>query len=187
MDSLEINLFSTQSKLQYINIMLVIIMASFLFACSNSEDASSIATGSQDGSGITIPSVILATNLPNGSVRGFITVDGVLPRLEMDLSSDPATITIPNLVPGLHTFKIEFEFDSDPTAFNATFMLADATKQFDIVAGENNISFLDADYNLVFDNDADGITNIAELEAGTNPGNAACILDYSLLDSCVLG
>lgn len=187
MNNLDQFLYSTKSKLQPINIILVIILASFLFACSNKGDGTSTVTSSQNGGGIAIPNVILAANLPtSGTLRGFITVDDVT-VFEMDISAngEQASVTF-NTSPGLHKFIIEFRFDS--TEYSATYILARAEKMFDIQNGDNNIDFADTPYDtLLFDNNNNNISNIAELEAGNNPGDTTCVLGSSLLGSCVLG
>ena len=65
---------------------------------------------------------------------------------------------------GSHTFKIEFKCNSDTYG---TLILASNTQNKDFLSN-SNITLASSDYQYP-DDDGDGSSNLAELEAGTNP------------------
>ena len=75
------------------------------------------------------------------------------------------SVTIEGLEKGTHRFKIDFSC-TDPVY--GKIGLASAEKSFDLSGTEAEVSFVDSDYTYP-DTDGDGVSNLAELEKGTNP------------------
>lgn len=56
----------------------------------------------------------------------------------------------------------------------------------DVVPGQTTPAVITAMPNLN-DDDDDGVSNLDELDVGTDPASNACIIDNSLLGNCTLG
>jgi hypothetical protein len=102
----------------------------------------------------------------------------------MTLNADntSASISLPNLTVGTHTFKIEFEYDA--AGLLKPLLLVDATKAMDLVEGNNDLVFAESDYTK-HDTDGDGIDNVQELVDLSNP--FSCVLGVSIIGDCQLG
>lgn len=104
-----------------------------------------------------------------GTLRAFITLDGDNEnRVEMNIDTvaGSANYTFPGLLQTQHGIVINFEY----TDTEGTITLITANRNIDLTNGPVT---LDADVNntdiVLFDEDNDGITNINELLAGSNP------------------
>lgn len=159
----------------------------FSFGCSDSSNTSGqIEVGSKSSTGnFEFPQAIQAAALPDtGTVHAYMSVDGS-PRAEMTVNTDnnQATINWPeSLSIGDHTFKIEFEFES--SGYLRPLPLVDGTITQSLVAGLNNISFTQGDYNDPPDTDGDGKNNLDEVVDLDNP--FSCVINVSYLGDCQL-
>ncbi len=167
----------------------LIISACFILllsACSSNDDTDTTAETVTE-----IPQFIqklaLITTDPDAELLAWITIDGgTRTQLTIDLVAGTASKSI-TLSRSAHTVLIEFEF----TDSVETITLATATKTVDLSAGDANLTFEDADYDIdSYDKDNDGINNVTEIIDGTDPlvANVSdCILDTSVIGGCILG
>ena len=164
----------------FYRLMALVITLFMLAACSDSGSNSQAATATTS---ITeIPSAVLT--LPSGgTLRAFIAIDGGTP-IELSINSNTATGSIPDLSRTVHSVTVSFEFtDSGGT----TYTVATATTTVDLSSGDASVSFAEADYDMAsYDDDGDGISNAQELADGSNPGDSACVLGFSLIGKCTL-
>jgi hypothetical protein len=159
----------------------------FAFGCSdNSNNSGQIEVGSGSSTGnFAFPQSIRAAALPTtGMLRAYMSVDGSA-REEMTVNSNrtEASITWPqSLSIGDHTFKIEFEFES--SGYLRPLPLVDGSITRSLVAGSNNVSFTEGDYNDPPDTDGDGKNNVDEVVDLDNP--FSCVLGTSHIGDCQL-
>jgi len=166
-------------------------MPFFLAAVGCSSDDSSVTTvnsRAQD-SGISLPVAINTSALPaNGALHAYISIDGgSRHELTIDLGSQSINGSIPGVSLGNHQFVIEVVFLYDN---NTETMLGRASTSINVGTGNNNLTISSSDYVTTFDDDGDGVDNLAELNAGTDPNNPAdtdCIIGTSVIGGCVLG
>ena len=164
-------------------------LISTLYACDNSNNGT--AESSTNLANTEIPSDVQKLILGTGTLSAFVTIDSGSP---IAMTIDPtgtgsASATIPNLTLAVHTVAITYEFNDGI----GTLVVATATNTVDLTGGSGSISFIEADYDLAsHDDDNDGISNAAELAAGTDPrvdeGTAGgpCVLGTSTLGDCTL-
>lgn len=144
----------------FIRSWLTVCLLIIVSACNNSNN-----NISETSSVTQIPvSIQKLTTLPSGTLRAWITVDDGA-RTEMTLNRDAGTASaeIPGLSLTSHDVLIEYEF----TDSYGTILLASATTTVDMSSGSTTINF--ETYDTSHDKDQDGMTNIAEFAAGTNP------------------
>lgn len=147
-------------------------------------------------SGIAIPYAIVQAALPaTGTLRALLYMDGgstpIAYNMNVDTTATNVVLTA-DVGPGEHTFTIKFDY-TDPT-YSGPWDLATATRTLTIVQDVSNpLNFTAADYNYP-DDDMDGLSNLAELDAslGTDPSDPTCLLDKSVIgdpsqDGCTLG
>lgn len=158
--------------------------------CSSSDSSGGVTARNDDqGDGIELPVAINAGALPsNGSLNAYISVDGG-PRqaLAVDLATQTVSGSLNGISTGSHQFLIEVVFAYD----NGTeVMLGRASVTMDVGSGDNSLTVNSGDYNTTFDDDNDGVSNLAELNAGTDPTNPAdtdCVIGTSAIGNCVIG
>jgi len=160
----------------------------FVFGCTdNSNNTGQIDAGNDSSKGeFAIPQSISAAALPNTpgtSLLAYITVDSQ-PRQEMTINHQrtQASITLSSLSVGQHTFKIEFYFQKP--GYLRQLLLIDGQITRDLVAGQNDLTFSESDYNPPYDSDGDGKSNIDEAVAGTNP--FSCLVGIAHVGDCQL-
>ena len=157
-----------------------------LSACSSNDDTVATAETVTE-----IPQFIqkfaLNTTDPNASLLAWITIDG---GTRNPMTIDSAAGTVSTSIPGLsrttHSVLIEFEFTDGVD----TITLATVTSTVDLSSGDASLTFTDADYDISFDDDSDGINNVTEIINGTDPLISSvnnCILDTSVIGGCILG
>jgi hypothetical protein len=159
----------------------------FIVSCSSSNNASHIDVAPDKSQGqFALPQSLQAAALPNTpgrTLRAYLTVDSA-PRQEMTINDQrtQASVTLSGLSIAQHTFKIEFELDS--RFFPRPLPLVSGEKSQDLVAGSNELNFTDSDYNRPSDTDRDGVSNVDEVIAGTNP--FSCVVGTFHIGDCQL-
>jgi len=116
--------------------------------------------------GNTIP----CTNLSVDTVNDTFTCN-------ITLSSGPHTLTLVHLV-----IDSTYTYGPDPVRVATTSGIV-----VDVVPGQTTPADFSSATLTYNDDDGDGINNLDELTAGTDPADAVCILGTSLIGSCVLG
>ncbi len=173
----------TQEKI--IEIIKHAIAAIFLILISAcGENRSSVELGIGAEQGISIPLAI--RDLTGGSINIYLTCgwpDGTRLAMEIDQAQGMARASCSGLAPEETSFYLEIEFVPDT---QEAVMLANATKLVQLVAGENNLAFAESDY-VYLDDDGDNLTNLSELENGTDPKDPVCIIGFSIIGSCEIG
>jgi len=126
------------------------------------------------------PAIINTDDLPaDGTVTTFLTIDDEAPQ-EITLTDNSYQFSLAEFATGEHTFFIEFKFAS--SKYPST-TLATGTVKINVVAGNNAITFVEADYTFP-DSNNDTQTNLDALKANLDPN--ACILGSSKLGNCSL-
>ena len=181
-----VRLFTAGTVLPMLAVFVPMILV-FSVGCSdNSNNDGQVEVGSKSSTGnFVFPQAIQEAALPDtGTVHAYMSVDGS-PREEMTVSTDKtqATINWPqSLSIGDHSFKIEFEFES--SGYLRPLPLVDGTITQSLVAGLNNVSFTQGDYNDPPDTDGDGKNNLDEVVDSDNP--FSCVVGVSHLGGCQL-
>jgi len=98
--------------------------------------------------------------------RAILKVDGGV-NIELTIAAESASTAINDLTIGHHNFEITWSFIH--SEFNEV-VIASANISANLVAGGNAVHFSKNQYAYP-DNDKDGFSNLAELEAGTNPND----------------
>lgn len=159
--------------------LLVLVIVLFtLSACSENGSSGQPTTMT---SVTELPSAVLT--LPaGGTLQAFITIGTAVP-VPLTISANVATGTF-NLGREVYPVSIEFLFTDSS---NVTVTVASYSTIVDLTSGDASLSIADTDYDLdSYDNDNDGISNAAELAAGTDPNGLGCVLGFSLIGSCTL-
>jgi len=90
-----------------------------------------------------------------------------------------------SLPAGAHTLELVYSIND---ATHGKVQVATSTGiQVDVKAGETTTSDFSATTLSYNDDDNDGINNLQELDAGTNPAGSECIIGSSLIGFCTLG
>lgn len=172
-------------KLSRESLKLIIVIAFLitLNACSSSDNATSIGTTKTT---TALPLAALTVPNPSG-LSAHIILDGNTASpiaMTVDHVAGTATANITGLSLAPHTIQIVYEYNDGFT----TYTLAQSTVHpVDLTGGSATYSVPDTDYDTSsFDDDSDGLSNALELAAGTNPGDAGCVLGISLVGSCTL-
>lgn len=163
---------------------LIFILVPLVAACSNMGEGE-IAIASDDHQGITIPeSLLTAALVASGTMNAYLYCDEI--KHTMVISGDTAQGSCTGLSTStLHTIRVEFEFTS--SIYGGPYLLAIATKEgVGVESGGITLNFLAGDFDTSMDDDGDQISNLVELEAGADPGDAICFLGLSLIGHCTL-
>lgn len=105
-------------------------------------------------------------------------------NLSVDQGSGTFSCDI-SLPAGTHTLELVYSIN-DVT--HGKVQVATTTGiQVDVKAGETTTSDFSTATLSYNDDDNDGINNLQELDAGTNPAGSECIIGSSLIGSCTLG
>jgi len=156
-----------------------------LYACSSDDNVASTSSKATT----EMPSELQKLTLSGGgTLAAYVTIDGdTANRRTMSIDgagSGSASASIPGLTLAPHTIVISYEY----TDTNGTIVLASASNTVDLTSGSGSLSFVAADYDLdTYDEDGDGISNAAELAAGTDPRDDACVIGASIIGDCTLG
>lgn len=166
---------------QALKIIISLVLINTLYACGSND-----ATGTSNAT-TEMPAELQKLTLSGGgTLSAYVSVDGGS-RIEMTIDpagAGSASASIPGLTLASHTVTITYEY----TDTNGTIILATSTNTVDLSSGSGSLSFAAADYDFAsHDSDGDGISNAAEIAAGSDPRDGACVLDASLLNSCTLG
>ncbi len=162
-----------------------------LVACGSQNETSTISSSQDSNVSLKIPDSILASKLDQsaGTLTATIsvsTLNGGVPQA-MTVSATDATATLSSIPLGDATITIVFTYDLPPFG---PLVVASATRNLTVVAGDNPISFVATDYDSEsFDEDGDGLSNLAELDdaSTSSPIVALCKLGAAVLGSCELG
>ncbi len=148
--------------------LFIIVMLALMTAACGSGD-SRVETGSSEGnSGVSLPWALRTANLPdNGTLSAYITVDGGA-RQQMIINVDVASTSLSGISLGNRTFVIEFEYvlNSHP---DTPFIIARATTDLNVVAGINSLNVAETEYDTTMDDDGDDLSNLLEIQNGSNP------------------
>lgn len=141
--------------------ILGLILLAFLPACS--QESGSTADPSANNT--------ITTSIPIGSLSNLCTEKGLTAEiivdenepivLDIDCETERARGIIPDLSPGTHTFTINYYLDE--------ILIVTASSTTEIVAGQEVTVAFEQDSFTFPDSDGDGITNLAEIESGTDP------------------
>ena len=143
-------------------ILLPMFLFSVITACGGGANSSQLNVGT--GQLIVEFPVSLTKHLTeNMEIKAQLTVDGTdVYSLQVDRESESVTGTIQNISNGEHTLVVEyiiFEQGVDISIAKGTIL---------INVGDREIIAITYNKFIYNDDDGDGITNIAELEMGTN-------------------
>jgi len=174
----------TKSKLPAINLkfaMLVLILA--VSACSQKTDNNKMSV-SGDRLSAPLPAALLTVDASNLLVDIY---DGgkSIPCTGLTVNQVKGTFSCSaTLSAGSHSISLKY-FIKDST-YGIVLVQTSSAISITVTAGETTT----ADFSLAtitdIDSDGDGISNLAELNAGTNPFTT-CKLDNSNLNECTLG
>jgi hypothetical protein len=162
----------------------MLIAAFTLAGCSSGTDSAD-ASQQDDNVSFQIPDSLLGNKVDRNNLSATISVNGGTPQaMAIDDGSDSATVSLSNIPTGDTTFVITFTYDFGGTPLT----VAEATKNFTVAEGANNINFIAADYDTSFDEDGDGISNIAELDetSTSDPTVETCRIGTDVTDSSIL-
>lgn len=144
---------------------------------------------------VAIPRSIVQAALPStGTLRVHLYIDSettpIAENLNVDISAPTVTLEA-RVNPGNHNFTLKFSYN-DPV-FGGPWDLTTASKSLNVIEHEANPLDFDSPY-FYLDTDNDGKTNLTELDESvrTNPGDATCIFNKSVIGGvstagCTLG
>lgn len=141
-----------------------ILLMLYLSGCGQTTESPRGDLGPNGGERLSIPVPIqLQKHLSNGMLAQVVVVDtGQIFELSIDHSTRTVSGTISSVPEGAHLFELNFYIQGIKVATARTIATIVANSMV-------LISFASLTYP---DNDGDGFTNLAELEAGTDANNA---------------
>jgi len=141
----------------------------FINACSQGNSTVNVAQ--QEGKGINLPTALVALP-PGGTLTAYIRIDNS-DRQQMTINGDTATVSLIGITEGSHVFTLEFEYTYiDPVTSmpHPPIILASASQTMVVGPGSNILDFPASSYNIDgYDDDGDGVSNLDEINSGTNP------------------
>ncbi|MCP4406927.1 MAG: PASTA domain-containing protein [Gammaproteobacteria bacterium] len=173
----------------YSRIALVLVTLIFICSC-NSDSDSSRPIDSENNVSFAMPKARDLAQLPQaGSWRAYIIIpearnlncgtsffESPSCDLSVNTAAEEASGRI-DLEAGTYTIEIVWLY-GDPDFFNSSrtggeWLIANAQKSVTIIAGQtSSLAFNENDYKPLPDEDDDGVSNLAELEQRTDPGNS---------------
>lgn len=172
-----------------LKILLVVLFLSIGCTSNNEEGQQDTVKSSAE---FVIPSAINAAALPNGATliaeiyrdyAGLSSVPSDTQNLTLPVTGN-VQFSLTGIPVGDHTFTIIFKYTDDPL-FTGTYELARATSgTVNIVKGNNPTFVFSAPYDTSADDDSDGVSNLTELDARSNPGDAVCVFGVSMIGNC---
>lgn len=175
---------STLSKPQ---LLVVLLVAIFSNGCGSQSDTSADSSLAGDEVLFPIPESIVGARLDQtaGNLTATISVNGGNP-MPMNISGTSASSTLNNIPLGETILTIVFTYDRAPFG---PLVVASATKSITVTGGANTITFASEDYDTdSFDADADGISNLLELDESSTTSPVDCTLGAGArLGTCELG
>jgi len=141
-----------------------------LTACANDSKSST-----SNETRVPLPPGLQKLSLGNngGVLNAYVTIDDdTANRIAMLI--DPAgegsaLVSIPGLSRAPHRILISYEY----TIGGITYLLATANRDIDLSNGDISLTIDTSEYEInIHDDDTDGVSNAAELKAGTDPGIA---------------
>lgn len=163
----------------------VIALVMLLNACSS--DNNQAATNNTTKTVTQLPWEAITVPL-EANLRAYVIIDGntgTRTAMTIDTLNNTATASISGLSLAPHTVQFVYEYVDGATIYTVAQSIAETVD----LTGGSLTTTLTPTYVTTgtgFDNDSDGLSNAYELAAGTNPGDASCVVGYSLLDSCTL-
>jgi hypothetical protein len=171
-------------------VFILIVLVLPLIACSSRSDQDKIVV-SGDQLTAPLPVGLVQIDQNNLIVKVVIFADGVPqePSLACDnlsVNQSNGTFSCNVLLPA-GSYSLGIKFSVNDETYGVVRVVSAPPVDVEVVAGETR----EADFSSVTyaydDDDGDGVDNLDELYAGTNPNDSACILDNSLIDKCTLG
>ncbi len=116
---------------------------------------------------IDLPNFIAISELPEGSLRGLLTVNDAAAE-EMTLNAEQARLELDGLSTGPSRLSLLLEFSH--AEYGDGIRVAETGDQtVELVEGNNTVVFAEQDYNTEIDSDNDGFSNLEELVSNRNP------------------
>ena len=141
-----------------------------LAACGQEVSTQQGAMVSETGKNFSAPLPIRLLKVFNGTLSAEVAVDGGVPiLLTIDPGGTAVSGRIDNLSPGNHVFVIKYFI----AGHGNKVMIATATTNATITAEAVTAVAFSLNGMIYPDDDHDGFTNLAEVEVGTDPNNAA--------------
>jgi hypothetical protein len=174
----------TAAKKLHLTFMAVM-LAVALSGCSQTANQDEVSV-SNDAMSAPLPDVLVALAVDETNLVVEVIVDGGTPQACTNLSVVAGTFSCNVTIPaGAHTLTLVYSI------IDATYGIVQVATSsgiaVDIVAGETTSADFSTATLTYDDGDGDGVRNIDELDAGTDPSDDSCILDHSLVGSCTLG
>ena len=177
---------------QQLHLVLVLLALVFtLSACSDNTSPNKLqirdkVVVANDKLYAPLPAQITELNSDNLIVAIGVNGDPPQPcnNLEVDQVAGTFSCNI-SLPAGSYSLVLQFTVNDD--VYGEVIVATSSAVDIDVASGQTTeADFSTATYTYL-DNDNDGVSNLDELYAGTNPGDSTCILDTSQLDGCTLG
>jgi uncharacterized lipoprotein NlpE involved in copper resistance len=167
--------------------LMTIVLALTLSGCNENSNQDEV-TASSDTLSAPLPNALNTLVIDETNLVVEVSVDGGVPQACTNLTVNQGNETFSchiTLSAGAHTLIL---FYSVIDATYGTVQVATTSGiNVDVIPGQTTPADLSTAMLTYDDFDGDGISNLDELDAGTNPGDDECILNHSLIHSCTLG